>query len=440
MRVVVALGGNALLKRGEPMTAEVQRHNVRTAAPGAGRGRGGRTSWSLPRQRTAGRAARAPGVRVRGGRGLPARRPGRADRGHDRLRPRAGARQPPAVRGAVRDRPHDGRGRSGGSGVRRPDEVRRARLRRSRRRIGWRPRRAGPSSSTGTGGGASCRPRSRSASSRSGRSAGSSSTRRSSSAPAAAASRRCTRRTAERTLVGVEAVIDKDLASELLAREVDADLFVMATDVDGVYADWGTPQQRRLERVTAAELGALPFAAGSMGPKVGAAIRFVERTGKRAAIGALGGDRGDRRRRRRARRWSRRDVSRDRNGGVMETFGVHSEVGKLRKVMVHRPELSLQRLTPSNHDELLFDDVLWVERAQYEHDQFVARMRERGVEVFLLPGPARRGARRQRRGPAAADRGRGLRVHGRPVAGGRGPQPAVEPARPTSSRSTSSAG
>ncbi|MFD7072866.1 arginine deiminase [Nocardioides sp. NPDC059952] len=52
--------------------------------------------------------------------------------------------------------------------------------------------------------------------------------------------------------------------------------------------------------------------------------------------------------------------------------------------MVHRPELSLQRLTPSNHDDLLFDDVLWVERAQYEHDQFVERMREHGVEVFLL--------------------------------------------------------
>ena len=68
----------------------------------------------------------------------------------------------------------------------------------------------------------------------------------------------------------------------------------------------------------------------------------------------------------------------------METFGVHSEVGKLRKVMVHRPELSLQRLTPSNHDELLFDDVLWVERAQYEHDRFVEKMRERGVEVYLL--------------------------------------------------------
>jgi len=68
----------------------------------------------------------------------------------------------------------------------------------------------------------------------------------------------------------------------------------------------------------------------------------------------------------------------------MTTFGVHSEVGTLRKVMVHRPELSLQRLTPTNHDDLLFDDVLWVERAQYEHDQFVAKMRDRGVEVHLL--------------------------------------------------------
>lgn len=66
------------------------------------------------------------------------------------------------------------------------------------------------------------------------------------------------------------------------------------------------------------------------------------------------------------------------------TFGVHSEVGRLRQVMVHRPELSLQRLTPTNHDGLLFDDVLWVERAQYEHDQFVARMQDRDVKVYLL--------------------------------------------------------
>src|SRR3954452_18741101 len=65
-------------------------------------------------------------------------------------------------------------------------------------------------------------------------------------------------------------------------------------------------------------------------------------------------------------------------------FGVHSEVGKLRQVIVHRPDLSLKRLPPDNHDELLFDDVLWVERAQWEHDQFVARMREREIEVFYV--------------------------------------------------------
>ncbi|HEX4822153.1 MAG TPA: carbamate kinase [Acidimicrobiales bacterium] len=91
----------------------------------------------------------------------------------------------------------------------------------------------------------------------------------------------------ERTLIGVEAVIDKDFASELLAREVDADLYVMATDVDAVYVDWGTPDARRLDEVTPDELRQLSFPAGSMGPKVAAAIQFVEATGKRAAIGAL---------------------------------------------------------------------------------------------------------------------------------------------------------
>lgn len=68
----------------------------------------------------------------------------------------------------------------------------------------------------------------------------------------------------------------------------------------------------------------------------------------------------------------------------MDGFGVFSEVGRLRKVIVHRPELSLQRLTPANHDELLFDDVLWVERAQLEHDLFVEVMRSRGVEVYYV--------------------------------------------------------
>ena len=89
------------------------------------------------------------------------------------------------------------------------------------------------------------------------------------------------------SLTGVEAVIDKDLATELLARDLGADLFVMATDVDAVYAGWGTPDQQRLDKVTPEELLSLEFPAGSMGPKVQAAAEFVARTGKRAAIGGL---------------------------------------------------------------------------------------------------------------------------------------------------------
>jgi carbamate kinase len=89
-------------------------------------------------------------------------------------------------------------------------------------------------------------------------------------------------------LTGVEAVIDKDLAGELLAEDVAADLYLMATDVDGAYVDWGTPRQRRLGRVTPEELASYQFAAGSMGPKAEAAARFAAKTGKRAAIGALG--------------------------------------------------------------------------------------------------------------------------------------------------------
>jgi carbamate kinase len=90
-----------------------------------------------------------------------------------------------------------------------------------------------------------------------------------------------------RTLAGIEAVIDKDLASELLARELEADLFVIATDVEGVFLDWGKPEQRLLERATPSEIATYNFPAGSMGPKVQAAVQFVERTGNRAAIGSL---------------------------------------------------------------------------------------------------------------------------------------------------------
>jgi arginine deiminase len=68
----------------------------------------------------------------------------------------------------------------------------------------------------------------------------------------------------------------------------------------------------------------------------------------------------------------------------MQTFGVHSEVGKLRTVMVCRPGLAHQRLTPGNAAELLFDDVLWVQEAQKDHHDFVLKMRERDVEVIDL--------------------------------------------------------
>src|SRR3954471_13342550 len=65
------------------------------------------------------------------------------------------------------------------------------------------------------------------------------------------------------------------------------------------------------------------------------------------------------------------------------TYGVHSEVGRLRKVIVHRPGLEHTRLTPTSAQELLFDDVLWVPRAKAEHDMFCEAMRDRGVQVFL---------------------------------------------------------
>jgi carbamate kinase len=89
------------------------------------------------------------------------------------------------------------------------------------------------------------------------------------------------------SLRGVEAVIDKDLTAALLARTIGAEILVIATDVDAVMVDWGTPNARALGAVTAAELRALDFASGSMGPKVDAACRFVESGGRRAVIASL---------------------------------------------------------------------------------------------------------------------------------------------------------
>ena len=92
---------------------------------------------------------------------------------------------------------------------------------------------------------------------------------------------------ADRKLVGVECVIDKDFATELLARELGADLFVILTDADAVYVDWGKPTQRAIRRAAPEEMAAFDFPAGSMGPKVEAACRFAKATGKPAAIGAM---------------------------------------------------------------------------------------------------------------------------------------------------------
>jgi carbamate kinase len=86
---------------------------------------------------------------------------------------------------------------------------------------------------------------------------------------------------------GVEAVIDKDLASALLAVDLHADMLVLATDVPAVYSDYGTPAQRPIAQTTPTGLRSRQFAAGSMGPKVEAVCRFVEHTGARGVIGSL---------------------------------------------------------------------------------------------------------------------------------------------------------
>ena len=88
-------------------------------------------------------------------------------------------------------------------------------------------------------------------------------------------------------LEGAEVVIDKDRASALLARQLDARLLILATDTDGVYEDWGEENQEKISRATPEQMEGREFDVGSMGPKVEAACDFVLRTGERAVIGAL---------------------------------------------------------------------------------------------------------------------------------------------------------
>jgi carbamate kinase len=88
-------------------------------------------------------------------------------------------------------------------------------------------------------------------------------------------------------LEAVEAVVDKDMAAALVARQLGADLLVVLTDVPAVMKDWGTPRQRPLGAVTLGDLAGASFPAGSMGPKVEAVCEYVRSTGHRAAIGSL---------------------------------------------------------------------------------------------------------------------------------------------------------
>jgi carbamate kinase len=96
-----------------------------------------------------------------------------------------------------------------------------------------------------------------------------------------------TARGADGRLVGVEAVIDKDAASALLADALGADALLLLTDVDAVYNDWGTPHQRPISRATPATLRRLDLATGSMGPKVDAACAFASVADRIAGIGRL---------------------------------------------------------------------------------------------------------------------------------------------------------
>ena len=332
MRVVVALGGNALLKRGEPMTADRQRGQRADRRTCAGRHRGRPRAGALARQRSAGRSAGAPGGGVHRGGALSARRPRRADRGDDRLRPRAGARQRDAGGRADRHAADDDRGRPGGPGLRRPHQVRRADLHDASRPTSWRRRRRWAFKQDGDawrrvvpspepkrifeikpirwlldkgvvvicagGGGVPTM-----------------------FLPAA-----------ENSLIGVEAVIDKDLASQLLAREVGADA-----------AGHGHRRRRGLHRLghpgaTQARAGDRRPSCGRSGSRPG---RWARRSMPRCASSrppgsvrpsaSLARDRADRRRH--GRNPGRRVTGDDRRSQEEETmtsFGVHSEVGTLR--------------------------------------------------------------------------------------------------------------
>ena len=285
MRIVIALGGNALLKRGEPMTAEVQRANIRTAAEAmAPVAAGHQLVISHGNGPQVGLLA-LQGAAYKPDEAYPLDVLGAETEGMIgyMIEQELGNLLPFEVPFATLLTMVEVDGND--PGLQGPDQVRRPRLRRGPRRSsikaekGWtfkldgaKWRRVVPSPlpkrifeirpirwllEQGTivicagGGGIPTM-----------------------YAPGA-----------DRKLVGVEAVIDKDLCSELLARELDADLFVMATDADAVFVGWGTPEARAIHRASPEAISEHKFPAGSMGPKVDAACRF------RQGHGPHGGDR-----------------------------------------------------------------------------------------------------------------------------------------------------
>ena len=291
MRVVAALGGNALLERGQPMTAENQRDKRRCAhAPRSRRSRvehelvithgNGPQVGLLALQGAAYAEVETYPLDV-----LDAQTEGMI--GY-LIMQEMGNLLP--VRQADRHAADDDRGRPAATRRSRTRPSRSARYTPRRRPSSSPPRRAGRSSPTAT------------------------SMRRVVPSPQAEADLR--RRAGEwllergsvvicaggggiptiytdeaapagRRLTGVEAVIDKDLASAVLAADLHADALLIITDVDAVYADWGTPQQSAIRYATPADLTSAQFAEGSMGPKVRAACQFVERRRRLAAIGSI---------------------------------------------------------------------------------------------------------------------------------------------------------
>ena len=196
---------------------------------------------------------------------------------------------PPPPPGAARHPAHPGDRRSGRPGLLAPDQVRRPRLRGSRRPLP-RPRaRAGRWRPTASSGGGSCRPRSPSASSRSTPSGCSSTTASPSPASAAAASRSCP--TAAAGCAASRPSSTRTCPPPSSPRSLGADALLLLTDVDAVYTDWGTPSQRPIHDTRPPLLRPLEVPAGSMGPKVDAVCRFVEGGGRDGRHRRAGGRR-----------------------------------------------------------------------------------------------------------------------------------------------------